>query len=332
MSSPTSWTLTGNSGTTPFTNFIGTSDSQPLVVQTNGQPCAYFDAGGNCQLGGNLQTAGNVAVYGTLSSLSTSAYRDGSSRIGYGPSSAALGIGTSSPRSIVEATANAAGALGPIFTLTNTGGNPNAAAAIDFNSYTPSTAGTYNPSARIEAVDAGNFSNDIIFLSNKPGTANSGLVENLRITSAGQLTIAGDIVLTGADCAEHFLVASSVVPEPGTVLVIDKEGFLCESTEPYDKRVAGVVSGAGNYRHGILLDGQPSDEPRVPLALTGKVYCKVDAQYGPVEVGDLLTTSPTPGHAMKATEAAKAFGSVIGKALRALDGGQGLVPILVALQ
>jgi hypothetical protein len=146
------------------------------------------------------------------------------------------------------------------------------------------------------------------------------------------MTLPGDIILTGADCAEYFHVVSPILPEPGTVLVIDKEGSLRESSEAYDKKVAGVVSGAGEYRHGILLDGRPSNEPRVALALTGKVYCKVDAQYSPIEVGDMLTTSPTPGHAMKATEAVKAFGSVIGKALRPLAEGQGLVPILVSLQ
>jgi hypothetical protein len=70
----------------------------------------------------------------------------------------------------------------------------------------------------------------------------------------------------------------------------------------------------------------------MPVALVGKVYCKVDAQYGPIEVGDLLTTSCTPGHAMKASDPLKAFGSVIGKALRPLEEGQGLIPILIALQ
>jgi hypothetical protein len=68
------------------------------------------------------------------------------------------------------------------------------------------------------------------------------------------------------------------------------------------------------------------------VALLGKVYCKVDAQYSPIEVGDLLASSPTPGHAMKAADPLKAFGSVIGKALRPLQAGQGLVPVLVALQ
>jgi hypothetical protein len=96
--------------------------------------------------------------------------------------------------------------------------------------------------------------------------------------------------------------------------------------------VAGVVSCAGEYRHGLVLDKHPSQEGRVPVALVGKVYCKVDAEYSSIEVGDLLTTSPTEGHAMKAADAVKAFGCVIGKALGGLKQGRGLIPILVALQ
>jgi hypothetical protein len=147
----------------------------------------------------------------------------------------------------------------------------------------------------------------------------------------GDITVTGDVFLSGADCAEHF-DASGPQPEPGTVVVIDDDGTLRESRDAYDKKVAGVISGAGDYRHGLVLDKRSPDEGRVPLALLGKVYCKVDAGYAPVNVGDLLTTSPTRGHAMKATEPTKAFGAVVGKALRALERGQGLVPILVALQ
>jgi hypothetical protein len=93
-----------------------------------------------------------------------------------------------------------------------------------------------------------------------------------------------------------------------------------------------VVSGAGKFKPGIILDKQDSDENRLPIALIGKVYCKVDAEHSPVGVGDLLTTSPTLGHAMKAEDPAKAFGAVIGKAMGNLASGKGLLPILVALQ
>ncbi|MCU1453215.1 MAG: hypothetical protein JWN46_1361, partial [Acidimicrobiales bacterium] len=74
------------------------------------------------------------------------------------------------------------------------------------------------------------------------------------------------------------------------------------------------------------------DPSRVPVALMGKVFCKVDASYGPVRVGDLLVTSPTQGHAMVGRDHQRRSGAMIGKAMANLDEGQALVPILVALQ
>ena len=115
-------------------------------------------------------------------------------------------------------------------------------------------------------------------------------------------------------------------------MVLGEQGVLHRSQQAYDKRVAGVISGAGCYKPGIVLDKQPAQRNRSPIALLGKVFCKVDAGYASVEVGDLLTTSDTPGHAMKAVNSTKAFGSVIGKALRPLSQGCGLIPVLIALQ
>jgi hypothetical protein len=148
----------------------------------------------------------------------------------------------------------------------------------------------------------------------------------------GDVEVSGDIRLTNADCAEDFNIGTSVAVDPGMVMVLGEDGALYPSQQAYDKRVAGVVSGAGDYKPGIVLDQQQSKHNRQPIALLGKVYCKVDTQYGAIEIGDLLTTSPTPGHAMKADDPAKAFGAVIGKALRPLQEGQGLIPILIALQ
>jgi hypothetical protein len=148
----------------------------------------------------------------------------------------------------------------------------------------------------------------------------------------GDVVVTGDIRLTNADCAEDFDIAGLKSVEPGTVMVIDSEGALKPSDRAYDKRVAGVISGAGNYKPGIVLDKQESSKNRMPIALLGKVYCKVDANYGAIKVGDLLTTSPTLGHAMKTDDPLKAFGAVIGKALRSLEEGQRLIPILIALQ
>jgi len=143
---------------------------------------------------------------------------------------------------------------------------------------------------------------------------------------------AGDIILRNGDCAEEFDIACTEGVEPGTVMVIMPDGRLCPSQQPYDRTVAGVISGAGNFRPAIVLDRQGASETRRPVALVGKVYCKVDATSGPIRVGDLLTTSAIPGHAMRADDPARAFGAVMGKALGALDSGTGLIPILVTLQ
>jgi len=157
--------------------------------------------------------------------------------------------------------------------------------------------------------------------------------QTVNLTAAnGNISVTGDVTLSGSDCAEQFDMHDTISAEPGTIVVIDDEGRLRESQSAYDKRVAGVVSGAGEYRPGIVLDKQASSEGRASVALVGKVYCKADADPAPITVGDLLTTSVRPGFAMKATDSAHAFGAVIGKALRPLRAGQGMIPILVALQ
>jgi hypothetical protein len=154
----------------------------------------------------------------------------------------------------------------------------------------------------------------------------------VSIQDNGNVAFTGDVVLTGADCAEQFDIANAELVEPGTVMALGEDGVLEESQSAYDKRVAGVISGAGSYKPGIVLGQQGSQPNRKPIALVGRVYCKVDAQYGAIETGDLLTTSPTPGHAMKAQDPLRAFGAVLGKALGPLRAGKGLIPILVALQ
>jgi len=141
---------------------------------------------------------------------------------------------------------------------------------------------------------------------------------------------AGDIILRNADCAEQFDVDPAEVVDPGTVLVLGSGGLLA-CTAAYDKRVAGVVSGAGELRPGIVLDGHGGGH-RAPVALVGKAYCNVTAEYGAIDVGDLLTTSTYRGFAMRATDPARSSGAILGKALGRLERGRGRVPVLVTLQ
>jgi hypothetical protein len=149
---------------------------------------------------------------------------------------------------------------------------------------------------------------------------------------AGDVIVTGDVQLPGADCAEQFNVIDADSSDPGTVMVISDAGTLRPSFRDYDHRVAGVISGAGNLRPGLVLGHEAVASGRLPIALIGKVFCKVDADLAPIEVGDLLTTSPTPGHAMRADDRERAFGAVLGKALGVLASGRGLVPVLIALQ
>jgi len=114
-------------------------------------------------------------------------------------------------------------------------------------------------------------------------------------------------------------------------MVLGQDGLLTPSSTPHDKCVVGVVSGAGDYKPGIILDRQPMGNRR-PIALVGKAFCKVTARGGRIAVGDLLATSDLVGHAMKAGYASQAFGAIIGKALAPHEAGEGMIPMLISLQ
>jgi hypothetical protein len=142
----------------------------------------------------------------------------------------------------------------------------------------------------------------------------------------------GDIILQNADCAEDFEVEDPAESTPGTVMIITEAQRLGVSERSYDSRVAGVVAGAGPFRPGIILGRTSQARNRLPVALMGRIMCKVDATHNSIEVGDLLTTSAVRGHAMKVTDPMKAFGAVIGKALAPIDSGWGMIPVLANLQ
>ena len=174
-----------------------------------------------------------------------------------------------------------------------------------------------------------------VVIQGPTGNVGLGMVNpRARLHVNGNLIVTGDIALQNADVAEEFAVQQAEGVQAGEVMVLgDEEGSVLRSTEEYDARVAGVVSGAGQLRPGIVLDRRETGKPRVSVAMVGKVFCRVDAESGgPVRVGDLLTTSSTPGHAMRAADRHRSFGATLGKALRALPAGCGLIPVLVALQ
>jgi len=136
----------------------------------------------------------------------------------------------------------------------------------------------------------------------------------------------------GLDYAEGFDVSDAASITPGCVVVIDpaRPGKLALSTKAYDRAVAGIVAGAGGLGSGVKLGTGTFDRD---VALAGRVYCNVDATDCEVKPGDLLTTSPTPGHAMAVRDFPRAQGAVLGKAMEALPRGtKGRILVLVALQ
>lgn len=139
----------------------------------------------------------------------------------------------------------------------------------------------------------------------------------------------------GADFAESVAVrGKKSLYEPGDLLAIDPAGHrrLTISRSPYSTRVAGIYS----TKPGVLATPHSIDDEQVksevPLAIVGIVPCKVTAENGAIEVGDLLVSYSRSGYAMKGTNRRRMLGAVVGKPLEPLPRGSGVIQVLVTLQ
>lgn len=148
-----------------------------------------------------------------------------------------------------------------------------------------------------------------------------------RVLTSGEVRSDVGFNTPAADFAEMLPAVTGL--EPGDVLIVGSDGKLTRSGKPYQVAVVGVYS----TRPGFVAGGQMEGEPigKVPLAVVGVVPVKVTAENGIIQPGDLLTTSSTPGHAMKAGSQIP-VGTVIGKALAPLKSGTGVILMLVTLQ
>ncbi len=177
----------------------------------------------------------------------------------------------------------------------------------------------------------------LAFYSSTAGFDVASLSPNGDMYLVGALSTTVLTIRGGADVAEPFPMSKTNASEdlePGSVVVIDAEhpGKLKLSTEAYDTRVAGIISGAGGVKPGLRLHQEGVMEGDEHVALSGRVYVKANADHGPIRPGDLLTTSEKPGHASKVMDHAKSQGAILGKAMSSLDEGTGLVLVLVTLQ
>jgi hypothetical protein len=171
----------------------------------------------------------------------------------------------------------------------------------------------------------------------------------IKLYVGGDLGINGNLALTGdvfgrtgtgfdtygtpsgSDVAENYV--SEMDLEPGDVVSLHPEkDQIVPSQVPNDPLVIGVISTAP-----ALTLGSPRGRV-FPVALCGRVPCKVVVENGPIRRGDLLTASSTPGHAMKAQpklwQDYPVFcpGTIMGKALGALSNSHGLIDVLVWLR
>jgi hypothetical protein len=151
-----------------------------------------------------------------------------------------------------------------------------------------------------------------------------------KLTVAGDANVTGNLYLGGhmygrpADVAEIFETNDKLEAADVVVIDSDNDKHIKKSTKPYDESVAGVVSTDPAY----ILN---SEKDGVPLALVGRAPVKVTNENGPIQRGDMLTTSSKPGYAMRCAPKEKCNGNVIGKALENFDGSAGKINVLLNL-
>ncbi|MFN0134948.1 MAG: hypothetical protein ACKVS9_02400 [Phycisphaerae bacterium] len=266
-----------------------------------------------------------------------------------------VGIGTTTPTNRLSIVGNQdiSGSLeiGPDAPLDNPG---NFSTTVEINGR--SGAGVTNPGSAAIVFTNSVFSTPLAwsmgvagngeFTFNYNGTAGFDIVNvpKLRITGGSDVAEPFDVnvddaftnVDAGANDAESKIQNPKSKIVAGMVVSIDPKhpGELRISTGKYDRTVAGIISGANGVNTGMVLTQKDSiADGQHPVALTGRVYCYVDADAGgAIQPGDLLTTSDTAGHAMKVRDHNAAQGAIIGKAMTSLESGKGMVLVLVNLQ
>ncbi len=131
---------------------------------------------------------------------------------------------------------------------------------------------------------------------------------------ARELEVDRPFVPTARPAWSHVLPASGPIAA-GEVVSLDPE-------QP--GRVKRADVGADADAIGIAVQASTDDTVEVAATI---VEVRVDAGYGAIVPGDLLTSSPTPGAAMRMVE--PGVGAIVGKALEPLNAGIGTIRVLV---
>jgi len=190
----------------------------------------------------------------------------------------------------------------------------------------------------IRASDGSTQSGDLMFYDPTDNSTTMELDGDYASTGRSRIIVDELQIKGGADFAEYFDVAAiaGTLPEAGMLVSIDENnpGKLIVSNTAYDKKIAGVISGANGIKPGMMMGhkGTIADGEQ-PVAITGRVYVMAEALNNAINPGDMLTTSVIAGHAMKAANHKKAHGAVVGKAMSKLPAGtKGMVLVLLGIQ
>jgi len=164
--------------------------------------------------------------------------------------------------------------------------------------------------------------------------AGTKAAEDFAVLNTGEVRSKVGFSAPANDFAVTMPVAGDrSVYEPGDVLIVSASGsgVAERSSMAYSPAAVGVYSSAPAFAGGRSVMGE-DHSGGVPVAVLGIVPCKVSAENGPIRPGDLLVTSATPSHAMRADRESALPGTILGKALESLDSGTGIIQILVTLQ
>ena len=155
----------------------------------------------------------------------------------------------------------------------------------------------------------------------------------------GDSVIRGSVVIEASSkskngsgsIVDHFVVDSQDFISEGDILTASEagEGILKKSQTKYQKSVIGIVAAQA----AISMNNSGTQEKIYPVVLCGRTRCKIDARNNPVAPGDLIVTSDTPGCGMKGTiDSFGKIGTVVGKALEAIEDGVGTIAVFVTHQ
>jgi hypothetical protein len=341
-------------------------DGTTLKLLSNGGPLSP-----DSNYGININNLGNVGIGTTTPSPGIRLEVNGNALLTPGGSGGAIQFGTPNGETGMSIAALIGRADfrydGTTLKLVANGGGgpPSSANGIAINNLGKVGVGTNTPQAKFHVVGTSWFQGDTTPL---PAAAGKGIIvgfsgeqgyissfdygtftpKNLLLNLGGgnvgigtttpqaKLDVAGTTktnilqITGGSDLAEDFEIADNA--RPGMVVAIAPKGRLSIARGAYNTRVAGIISGANNLSAGMILPNLPGAKRSMPVALNGRVWVYSDATRQPIKAGDLLTTSNTPGYAMKAANYRRAQGAIIGKAMTELKSGKGLVLVLVSLQ